>query len=171
MSDLKFYHATLNDLQEQPLFARGEIPTVHTSLTYAAWYGFWLANMARYGNKFQVYNLAEAAQYLSPLEDGMFCVKQLGSFVGDDRDPTVLESAPDLFRKPWKWGGALTYVPAKCVKELSLESIRAKLDPDKWEELSEEVNSRLTPAWLRASWWGQKSGRMVFPSTVPDFLR
>jgi len=170
MAEPTFFHATITNLDNQPLYTRGEIPTIHSSLTYAAWYGYWLANMAGRGRQFFVYRLRGVLRYLIPTEEGMYYVRAVGSFPEDDRAQTILVQAPDLFHKGWKWSGGLSYIPAHCLEQVSLPEIREKINPDMWADLSQEVNDKLRPGWLRESWWGGRAGKMDFPTNVPDFL-
>ena len=139
-----FYHATLARLDGQPLFARGSLPTIHNSLTYAIWYIYWVSLLDR-GTpvpNIYVYQLHQAERYLVPQGEGLYSVNGVGSFGQDDRSENLLQEAPLLFRQKWAWQGQLTYVPAQCLQRLSAQTIRQGVDRAEWLRLCRNLDEK-----------------------------
>jgi hypothetical protein len=171
---MDFYHATLANLDGQPLYARGAITTVHASLTYAAWYGCWLASMTPRPTDFTVYRLRGIERYVEPHADGGFCVREVGDFAGDDRTQAILNDAPELFHKGWDWSGNLTYLPAKFLQRLSLDEVRNGIKPEEWAYLSSTSNLHLqfiSRAGLIPTNARPKRGKLLLMGEIPAFLR
>lgn len=142
----RYYHATFAKLDGKPLFARGSLPTVHNSLTYALWYLDWVNRLQK--NQAQsslyLYELVGADRYLLPLGDGSYSVSEIDTIPYDDRMPGTLSQAPELFQKKWQWGGKLTYIPAHCLTQVSAQTIRQQIDHKEWLDLC----SSLDPQYL-----------------------
>jgi hypothetical protein len=162
----QFYHATLIKLDGQPLFARGALPTIHTSLTYAVWYIYWMSRLDRSSRNpaFYIYELQQAERYLINQGNGLYSVSDLGSIPDDDRDEAVLGEAPELFRKNWDWGGKLTYVPAGCLQRLSAGTIKQQVDLDEWLKLCRNMDQK-------HPFRGIPPADLVSALQIPDFLR
>ena len=162
----KFYHATLVQLEGKPLFARGSLPTIHTSLTYAVWYIYWMSQLDRafQNAHFYIYQLVEAERYLVPEGDGLYSVSAIGSIPYDDRNEGRLAEAPDLFRKSWDWGGKLTYIPAQCLKRVSASTIRQEVNLDEWLELCRNLDNEHPIRGMLPF-----RGRPL--AAIPDFLK
>lgn len=161
-----FYHATLMSLERQPLFARGALPTVHSSLTYAVWYIYWMSRLDRANHQpaFFIYQLLKAERYLVPQGDGLYSVSDIGSIPQDDRDKRMLDAAPELFRKDWKWDGALTYIPAHCLQRVEASIIRQEVDLEEWLYLCRNMDEK-------HPFKGLLSSRAAAAVEIPDFLR
>lgn len=138
-----YYHATLVKLDGQPLYARGVLPTIHHSLTYAMWYLYWMSQLEHRGQSpgLYLYELHEAGRYLVPQGNGLFSVSEIGSIPYDDRSEGVLLEAPALFRKDWKWDGRLTYLPARCLQRVSAHTVRQRVDREEWLTLCRNAAS------------------------------
>jgi hypothetical protein len=138
----KFYHATLVQLDGKPLFARGSLPTIHSSLTYAVWYIYCMIQLDRasQNSRFYIYQLIEAERYLTAQGDGLYSVSAIGSIPYDDRNEGLLAEAPPLFKKSWDWDGKLTYIPARCLKRVSASTIRQEVNLDEWLKLCQDLD-------------------------------
>jgi hypothetical protein len=172
---MDFYHATLANLDGQPLYARGAITTIHASLTYAAWYGCWLASMTPRPQDFTVYHLQGVEKYVEAHVDGGFCVREVGSFPEDDRNKAILEGAPELFRKGWDWSGELSYIPAHHLRKLDLAEVQKGIKADEWLYLSGTSNLHLQfvsrSSFLTPSSMKPKRGKLLLMGEIPAFLR
>lgn len=140
----RYYHATFANLDNKPFFARGAIPTVHNSLTYALWYLDWITRLERSGDfpSLYVYELVRAERYLVPLGDGTYSVSEIDTIPYDDRMAATLADVPELFRKKWHWGGRLTYIPARCLLRVSAQTIRQTVDLNEWLDLCRSLDSK-----------------------------
>ena len=139
-----FYHASLIAFDGKPLFARGNLPTIHTSLTYAVWYIYWVSRLGRNNTPpiYYVYQLINAERYLVQQGDGLYAVSQIGSIPYDDRNEGVLAEAPPLFHKRWEWAGKATYVPARYLQRVSATTLKQRINPDEWLWLCRNMNSK-----------------------------
>lgn len=166
----RFFHGTLVRLDGQPLFARGSLPTIHTSLTYTVWYIYWVSQIDRANRNpsFYVYELVEAERYLVPRGEGLYSVSDIGAIPYDDRSESLLAGAPELFKKGWEWSGKLTYLPARCVKRVTAQTIRQEVDPQEWIRLCRDMDEKhpfrgvIVPANLTSP---------LTPTGIFDFLR
>ncbi len=162
----RFYHGTLVQLDGQPLFARGTLPTIHTSLTYTVWYMYWMSRLDRTVKTpgFFVYRLIEAERYLIAQGEGLFSVSEIGIIPYDDRNQGLLLDAPELFKKGWDWGGKLTYIPARCLERVSASTIRQEVQLEEWLRLCHDMDA-------------DHPFRGIVPSlsdptlAIPDFLK
>ncbi|HEX2910324.1 MAG TPA: hypothetical protein VH186_05910 [Chloroflexia bacterium] len=141
-----YYHATQVNLDGKPLFARGALPTIHSSLTYAVWYIYWMSHLSHISPvpAFYIYELSDAERYLISQGDGLYSVSEIGTIPYDDRVEGVLDHAPELFHKKWDWNGKLTYVPARCLHRLDAGSIRQNVNHDEWLRLCQKWSEART---------------------------